>query len=194
MLTYPKELLLKDATKVIVRPVVKEDLEGLFRFFSTIPKADLLIYKDDVTRLETLESWFTNSKYNNVLELVALKGDEIVAKGTLHEEGLYWKHAAEIKLIVKPERRGKGLGTQMFKVLLSEGLLHEFQKIIVRLTTDSKSFMRILDHFGFKPEAVLKCYIKYEETGEYKDLMIASYNLEDWQGRFEYYNYVYGEK
>jgi RimJ/RimL family protein N-acetyltransferase len=190
MITYPKELILKDATRVIIRPAEREDLEYLFKFFSKIPRSDLLIYRDDVGKWETIESWFTSPQYRKVLQLIALKESEIVAKGTLHHEGLYWRRAAEIKLIVDPDYRGKGLGSQMFKVLLAEGLLHKFEKIIVRFTTDNKSFIRILDQFGFKPEAVLRCYIKSEESREYKDLVVASYNLEDWERRFELYNSI----
>jgi RimJ/RimL family protein N-acetyltransferase len=184
---YSRELSLKDGTRVILRPLKNEDLEHLFGFFSRIPRADILIFKDDVGGLETIESWFTNPMYKKVFQLVALKNDEIIAKGTLNKEGLYWQHAAEIKLIVDPNYRGKGLGSQMFKSLLAEGLRHGFEKLIVRFTPDNKSFIRMLDHFGFKPEALLNCYVSYEDTEEHKDLVIASYNLEDWKGRFELY-------
>jgi RimJ/RimL family protein N-acetyltransferase len=151
-----------------------------------------MIFKDDVGRLETIESWFTSTKYSKVFQLVALKGREIIGKGTLHKEGLYWRSSTEIKLIVLPEHRAKGLGLQMFKLLLAEGLNNNFEKVVVRFTHDNKSFKRILAHFGFKPEAVLTCYIKDEETEVKKDLIIASYNLKDWARRFEFYNLIYG--
>jgi RimJ/RimL family protein N-acetyltransferase len=185
---YSKELLLKDATRVRLRSLENEDMENLFKFFSKIPRTDLLIYKDDVGKWETIESWFTSPLYEKVYQIIALKDLEIIAKGTLHKGGLYWQHAAEIKLIVDPDYRGRGLGSQMFKTLLAEALKLSFEKIIVRFTSDNKSFTRMLDHFGFKPEAVLNCYISCEETGEHKDLVIASYNLEDWKGRFEFYS------
>jgi RimJ/RimL family protein N-acetyltransferase len=188
---YPKELILKDAARVVLRPLEEEDLENLFKFFSNVPRSDLLIYKDDVTKWETIESWFISSRYNKVLSLIALKGDEIIAKGTLHKEGLYWKYAVEIKLIVTPDYRGKGLGSQMFKILLAEGLSRRFEKIIVRFTPDNNGFIRILNQFGFKPEAVLKCYIKDEQAEGYKDLIVASYDLENWEGRFEFYSSIY---
>lgn len=191
MVIYPKKLLLKDATKIIVRPAEKEDLEDLFRFFSRIPRSDLLIYKDDVTRWETIESWFMSTRYNKILQLVALKESEIVGKGTLHKEGLYWHNAAELKLVIAPEYRSRGLGLQMFKILLAESLVHSFEKVIVRYTVDNKSFMRILDHFGFKPESVLRCYISDEHAKGGRDLVVASYDLRDWQGRFEFYNHIY---
>ncbi len=191
MIIYPKELVLKDKTKIILRPLEENDIEGLFNFFSKVPRSDLIIFKDDVGELETIESWFTSSKYSKVFQLIALNGKEIIGKGTLHKEGLYWRSSTELKLIVDPEHRGKGLGLQMFKILLAEGLSHNFEKVVVRFTNDNKSFIKILDHFGFKPEAVLTCYIKDEQTDIKRDLVIASYNIKDWARRFEFYRMIY---
>lgn len=191
MVIYPKKLILKDETKIIVRPAMREDVQELFKFFSKIPGSDLLIYKDDVTKWETIESWFMSTRYNKILQLVSLKGSEIVGKATLHKEGLYWHNAVELKLIIAPDYRARGLGLQMFKILLAESLVLGFEKVIVRYTVDNKSFMRILDHFGFKPESVLRCYISDEHAKEHRDLVVASYDLKDWQGRFEFYDHIY---
>ncbi len=192
MASYPKELLLKDKTKVIIRPISEGDLERLLKFFSTIPRSDLLIYKNDVKTPEALENWFLSPHYKKVLELVTLVKDEVVAKATLHTEGLYWPHAAEVKLIVHPKYRGRGLGSQMFSLILYEGLKLRFQKIIVRYIPDNLSFKKILDHYGFNPETVLNCYVFDEDTKEQKDLVIASYDLQNWERRFEFYTFIYG--
>jgi len=191
---YPKRITLRDKTVVIIRPPDIEDIERLFQFFSSIPKSDLLIYKDDVSKLETIESWFTSDNYRKIFQLVTLKGDEIIAKGTLHSKGLYWQNAAEIKLIVSPDHRGNGIGSNMFDILLFEVFEHRLQKVIVRFTSDNKSFIRIIDHYGFKPETVLRYYLVDEETNEKRDLLIASYNLEDWTRRFEFYSSLFSGK
>lgn len=193
MTGYPKELILKDKSRAITRPIAKSDLELLVKFFLTVPKTDLLIYKDDVTKWEGIENWFISSNYKKVLELVTIKNNDIIAKGTLHTEGLYWPHAAELKLIVHPSYRGKGLGSQLFNLLLYEGLKHHFQKIIVRYVPDNFSFTHILDHYGFNPETVLNCYVTDESTKEQKDLVIASYDLQNWERRFEFYTFIYAK-
>lgn len=194
MKVYPKEILLKDKTKVIVRPLLAEDCEFLKKFFSTIPREDLLIYKDDVTKWESLEDWFLDPNYEKEVELLTLKKKEVIAKGSLHAQGLYWPHAAEVKLVVHPEYRGNGIGSYMFNLLLYEGLKNHFQKIIVRYIPDNVSFTKILGHYGFEPETVLNYYVLDETTNEQKDLVIASYDLQDWERRFEFYTFIYGNK
>ncbi|MCK5391628.1 MAG: N-acetyltransferase [Deltaproteobacteria bacterium] len=191
MKEYPKKLSLMDETEVITRPIEPVDIEALYKFFSRIPKSDLLIYKGDVTKWENVENWFAGSNYGKVFQLVALSKNKVVAKGSLHSEGLFWSHAAELKLIVDPDYRGKGLGSQLFNILLYEGLKHNFEKIIVRYISDNISITKILDHYGFKPETVLSCYVKDKLSGITKDLIIASFSLENWERRFEFYSFIY---
>ncbi len=192
MTEYPRELYLKDNTMVIARPLNTDDIEALCNFFTKIPKHDLLIYKDDMTNMESVETWFAHTNYKETFQLVGLIKDRIVAKGTLGYQGLFWSHAAELKLIVDPQYRGKGLGSQFFNILLYEGLRNHFQKIIVKYISDNSSFMKILDHYGFNAESVLSYYVKDESSDTQKDLVIASFSLEHWDRRFEFYSSLYG--
>jgi RimJ/RimL family protein N-acetyltransferase len=191
MKVYPKEFLLKDKSSVIIRPLLEGDGDLVQKFFSTIPREDLIIFKDDVTNWESLKL-VREPELRESGQARDFCKERVIAKGTLHAQGLYWPHAAEVKLVVHPEYRGNGLGSQMFNLLLYEGLKHQFQKIIVRYIPDNISFMKILGHYGFEPETVLNYYVLDEATNEQKDLVIASYDLQNWERRFEFYTYVYG--
>lgn len=188
---YPFEITVKDKIKVCFRPFDDGDLKKLKQFFKKIPSIDLLIYKDDVTEKEKIDSWFTDNTWKKVVQLVAVADSKIIAKGSLHDGGLFWQKTAEIKLIVDPKYRDKGIGSQMFNILLCEGLRHRFQKIVVRYMPDNKRFIRILDHYGFTPETILNYYIDDKKTKQHKDLIIASFNLQDWERRFEFYNLLF---
>lgn len=191
---YPIKITLRDDTEVVIRPPENTDVQGLSEFFTNIPGSDLLIYKDDLPDLENKGNWFLSDLYSKVLRLVAIRGNEIIATGTLHKEGLYWLNAAEIMLVVDPRNRGKGLGSKLFNHLLFEVFQMRMRKVIVRFTPDNISFMRIIEHYGFKPETVLRCYLVDENSNEKKDLIIASFNLEEWTNRFEFYNIILREK
>ena len=193
MAEYPRELKLKDGSVITARPIEPADKEALYKFFQKMPRSDLLIFKDGMSSRESIENWFTDPNFKKVFQLISLKKQEIIAKGTLHEEGLYWSDAAEIKLLVSPDYRGKGLGSQMFHILLNEGLEKHFRKIVVRYMMDNLSFGKILKHYGFEPETLLSSYIEDESSGIKKDLIIASYNLENWERRFEFYSFIYSK-
>jgi len=191
---YRSEICFEGDTTVTLKTPSKEDLSELLAFLSKVPESELLIHKDDVLMRDVIESWFEKSDFDQGFKLIALMGEEIVAMGTLHQEGFYLHQASEITLVVDPRWRGKGLGFHIFKVLLTEALKRRLEKIIVRYTPDNENFKRILGHFGFRPEAVFRSHVKDKDTGERKDLVIASYNLGNWLKRFELYNLIYGEQ
>lgn len=189
---YPIRVVLKDDSKVMIRPTEGADADDLLKFFSKMPSSDLLIYTGDLPELEGKEDWFISDLYSKLLILVALRDSKIIATGTLHKEGLYWLDAAEIKIIVDPQNRGKGIGSKLFKHLLFELFRMRMRKVIVRYTPDNVSFIRIIEHYGFKPETILRCYVLDQITNEKKDLIIASFNLEEWSNRFEFYTRILG--
>ncbi len=185
---YPKKLVLNDSSIVFARPMAPGDLESLTDFFSKIPKEDMFIYRNDVTNISALESWFTDETYKKIFQLIVEADGEIVGKGTLHTEGPYHSRAVEMKLLVRPDYRNKGLGGQIFNILLYEGFKTNFHKIIIKYRPESGSLTKILNHYGFKPETLLSSYIVDEDTEEKQQINIASFNLENWSRRFEVYS------
>lgn len=191
MKSYNKELRLLDKTIISTRLIEATDIEALYDFFSRVSISDLLIYQDDLAKLNNIENWITTLNNGQRFQLVAFSNNKIVAKGTLNSEGPLWSHAAELKLIVDPLYREKGLGSQLFNILLYEGLKRHFQKIVIRYVPENSSFVKILDHYGFKPESVLNINVKDDTSGIARDLVIASFSLENWQRRFEFYSFIY---
>ncbi len=188
---YPV-IIYKDKNSVVyLRPATEEDLPEIEKLLRSIPYREKIIYRDDVSESEEIESWFLGSQYQKNVHLVAVTDSKVIAEGTLHSEGLYWPRAAEIKLIVHPDYRNRGIGRKMFNALIHEGFRHRFQKIIVRYRADSKGFQKMLRQFEFKPETSLRYYIEDEGTKRRKDLIIESFDLYSWTKRFEYYRIIF---
>lgn len=185
---YPIKTITKKKVSLVLRPRCTEDYDLIDDFFLSIPEEDLLIFREDVSNNEPAKTWFISDNYKKDFQLVAFSRDELISKGTIHREGVYWKNAAELKLIVKPEYRGQGIGSIMFNALLSQFFDMNINKVIVRFSTDNMSFIKILNNYGFKAETVLKSYIHAPDKKINKDLIIASYNLDDWIRRFEFYD------
>ena len=85
MLTgYPKKVRLQSGTSVTIRPMVKEDADKLYAFFSRVPREDRLFLRDDVSIRDVIDSWTQELDYEKVLPLVAEVGGNIVGDATLH--------------------------------------------------------------------------------------------------------------
>ena len=189
---YPLGIKLKDKTELSFRPFEFKDVLELKKFFKKIPKYDLVIFKDDVCVNETIDSWFIDPKCKKLFHLLVFNNrNKVIANGTLHNEGLYLENTAEIKIIVEPKYRNRGLGTQIFNILLHEGFKGGIQKFIIRYTSDNRSVIKMLANYGFGPEVILNYYIEDKKSKLHKDLIIASLDVQGWKRRFQFYNSLF---
>ena len=46
--TYQKEAILKDGTKILIKPMVEEDQDALYEFFKAVPEEEARYLRDDV--------------------------------------------------------------------------------------------------------------------------------------------------
>lgn len=184
---YPVDIILKDKTRLICRPAIEKDIKKLRKFYQDLPEDDLLVYKDDMDVSKNPEDLILDINNKKIRHLVTLSGKKIIAHSTLRMEGMYWQNAAEIKLFVEQKYRNKGLGSQVFNLMLQEGFKSGIVKLIIRYTPDNKSLTKIIEKYGFSAETVLNQYIEDKKTRIHKDLIVGSLNLQDWKNKFEFY-------
>src|SRR3990172_5481988 len=107
--TYPKTLMLRDGTRVELRPLEAGDKIRLLQFFERIPEADRYYLKENVTAPEVIQSWVANIDFEWVIPIVALVEDKIVGDATLHRSRApARRHIGEIRVVVDPEYRDIG--------------------------------------------------------------------------------------
>ena len=63
---YPKEVTLRDGTRVTLKPFEKKDKESVYEFFVSLPEEDRLYLKDDVTDPLVVEKWARELNYDKV--------------------------------------------------------------------------------------------------------------------------------
>ena len=116
---YPSEIKLRDASEVVVRPMTADDCRGLHAFFSAIPEEERFFLKEDVASPTVIQAWADRLDYDRALPLLALADGKVVGDAVLvRHRGGYRGHAAEIRVVVAPEFRGKGLGLALLRELV----------------------------------------------------------------------------
>lgn len=171
---YPKEVNLRDGSKVIMRPAVKEDEEALYRFFQDLSREDRLYLRDDVLDREVVRGWMENMDYDRVLPILALDGDTVVADATLHRNPHGWRrHVGEIRMSVAGSHRGRGLAriiaAEIFQLAIEYGL----EKLVAEMLTVQRNAQRVFTRLGFQEEVVMKDHGMDAEGGKH-DLIVMS--------------------
>jgi GNAT superfamily N-acetyltransferase len=134
---YPKAVTLRDETAVQLRPMTTADAEGLLVFFRAIPEEERFLMKDDVTSPEVVCHWADHLDYDRALPLLALADGRIVADAVLiRHRGGSRAHLGEIRVVVDPAYRGKGLGVVMMQELIEIAYDAELERVLFEMVTD----------------------------------------------------------
>ncbi len=171
---YPKEVTLRDGSKVVFRPVVKEDEEALYQFFKGMSKEDRLYLRDNVADRNVIRGWMENIDYEKVLPIIAVDGDLIVADATLHRNPHGWmRHVGEIRMSVSGSHRGRGLARIIAAEIFQQAVGLGLDKLVAEMLTIQKNAQRVFTRLGFVEEALLKDH-GMDADGNKHDLIIMS--------------------
>ena len=177
MIQFPKEITLKDGTKVTLKGMASRDREALHAFFERLPEEDTKFLKDEVRKPEVVEGWCRDINYGRVFPLLAEVDGKIVADATLHRRTHGWlRHVGEIRFVVEPAYRRKGLGAHLIEELVLYAIDQGLEKLVAEVLADEVAAERALERFGFKRMGAIPGLVK-DHTGNYRDLHILVLDL-----------------
>jgi len=175
---YPQEVTLKDGTDLLLRTMNKQDERALMDFFESLEDPDRLYLRNDVSNYRVVREWFINLNYSKVLPLLAVHGDQIVANATLHRKPFGWmRHVGEIRIVVSPNFRKRGLARTMFTELIQTAAEAGLDKLTAEMAASQNDAIEVFRKMGFKDEITLKGYIK-DARGIVHDLLIMTLDIE----------------
>lgn len=188
MIFGSKESKLKDGTSVTLRPMVSEDEEGLYRFFSGLPDDLLMFIRHDVRDRRVVREWSQTLDYDRVLPLIGLVDDDVVADATLHRVPYGWKrHIGRVRVVVSPQFQSLGLATLMLNELVELGHELGLEKLWAEIPLDSVGAIRACRNAGFACKAVIEELVKNAQNQNLDILImvcdIATYFDRRWAQR-----------
>ncbi len=174
----PVEHLAEDGSRIEIRPLQPDDHGALLQFFKEIPAADRFFLKDDVTDPEIIEQWIANLDYSRALPLLALDGEQIVAEGILHHQRSgARRHTGEVRLVVHPAYRDKGIGRGLLHKLAELAQQEDVTQLLFEIVADKEEAARRAAMLvGFNPVAVLAKLVR-DRDGAAHDLVLMQMNV-----------------
>lgn len=170
---------LRDGTAVFLRVPAADDLERSLRFFRGLPKTDRRYLRFDVTRSEVVERLIREALEGRAHRILALADDEVVGHGTLElSPGTWQSHIGEIRTIVTPSYRNRGLGALLILELFEIAKNQDVHKAVVKLAGPQVEARKVSEHLGFQVDAVLRNQVR-DADGEVHDLIVMSCDLDD---------------
>lgn len=175
---YPKKAQLTDGTELVLRAQQSDDKERLMRFFSEIPERDRMFLAEDVTNEKVIERWIKNADFSQVLPLMAVVGDGIIADTTLHrQKGGWMSHIGRVRVVVHPNYRGKGATPLLINELIEIAIDIGLDKLDAEFMPEQQAAMRAFEKLGFVKIAELPNHV-LDRHGASHDLLIMSYDLQ----------------
>jgi ribosomal protein S18 acetylase RimI-like enzyme len=157
-----------------IKQLEPADREALERFLARIPEGDRTFFKEDVDDPAVVGAW---TRPGPARALAVEAGDVIgyVAVVPLHG---WSSHVGEVRVIVDPEHRGRGIGRALARRAVIEAVELDLSKMVVEVVADQEPTIAMFRSLGFDPEALLTDHVR-DQSGELRDLMVLAHSVEE---------------
>jgi ribosomal protein S18 acetylase RimI-like enzyme len=113
---------------------------------------------------------------------VSVDGDEVTGYAAVRPLPGWSDHVGEVRLVVSQSHRGSGLGRELARKAVVEGLSSGLSKLVVEVVAEQGAALALFTDLGFSGEALLRDHIR-DRSGELRDLMVLAHHVsETWAG------------
>lgn len=183
---FPKTYSL-DGEDINLRLMDPEDGPLMLGFAQQLPHHDLLFLRRDITQQSGVDKWVRDIEEGLIHSVIAQAGDRVLGYSTLQRADYEWsKHVGELRVMIAPQMRGKGLGRILTREAFAIALATGIEKVVGRMTLDQTGARTVFEELGFRPEALLKDEVK-DRAGKTHDVLFLSTEVEAFLARRDAY-------
>jgi len=169
---YPKEITLRDDARMILRPMIPEDADGLWSFLRQLPEIDKSHFHEDVDQREVVERWAKSIDYDAALPILAIQGDRVLGSVTLYRNKTGWKQRVGIvRILIAPDHRHLGLGTAMIREIRHLGEKFALNYLLAEVIEEQQAAVRALERMGFEKTGVYRNFVN-DRKGHLHNLVV----------------------
>jgi RimJ/RimL family protein N-acetyltransferase len=168
--------------RITLRLMTPEDREAFLAFTRAQPEDDLFFLLVDVTTPEGLDHWMRDLQDGRNITVLAEEDGRLLGYSSLHHGQTRWtRHLGEIRLLVAPGQRGRGVGRLLAHEVFAIAHDLDLQRIVVRVASEQATAQRLFQHLGFHMEALLADWV-IDRRGRTQDLVLMSYDVAGFHG------------
>jgi RimJ/RimL family protein N-acetyltransferase len=168
-LIYRQLITLRDGARVLLRPLIKEDRQGLIDLFTPVSNDELRLFRTNVSDPLIVGKWVDELDYDNVLPIVAIIGNRLVGDATLHFRQGPHRHIAEARIFLAKDFRHRGLGGRLMHALIDIAKRRDLLMLEVEVVADQVHIIRAFQNAGFVLKCTFEDYFMLPD-GEMRDL------------------------
>jgi RimJ/RimL family protein N-acetyltransferase len=184
--SYPRTVT-TEAGEVELRLMGPADEAAVLAFAACLPEHDLLFLRRDITQPKVVAAWVREIEDGGITSLLALREGAIVGYTALVRDQLSWSpHVGELRVLVGPDLRGKGLGRQLVQESFAIALDLGLEKVVAQMTVDQTGAIAVFEDIGFRGEALLREHVRSRD-GVKHDIVIMSHDVARFQAQMEAY-------
>ena len=173
---YPREVSCTSG-RAELRPLAPGDEEALKAFIATLPEHDLLFLNSDITHPKVVDAWIAAAADGRAKSLLAWDGGRVVGSTAIILSNLPWfRHVGELRVLVAPDWRGKGLGRILMQECFAQALELGLEKLCAQTTVDQPAAISGFESMGFRAEALYRNHVK-DSDGRLHDLAVLSHHI-----------------
>jgi L-amino acid N-acyltransferase YncA len=154
-----------------------DHVDGYLAFVTTLDDADVAFIHERPDDPDTVRAWASGGHRGRHWVLADDRGAVGAYLAVVPLAG-WASHVGELRLVVRPDLRGRGLGAQLARHAVIEAADMGLQKLQVSLVADAEALVTMFTSLGFRPEALLADHFR-TRSGEYHDLMILTHSARD---------------
>jgi L-amino acid N-acyltransferase YncA len=157
-----------------IRSLDSRDRDALARFLERVPAADRTFFKENVDDPAVVDSWLAPGPARTI----ALEDGEVIGWVSVVPLHGWSSHVGEVRLIVDPAHRGRGIGRTLARRAVIEAHQLGLKKMVVEVIAVQEPTIAMFRSLGFDPEALLSDHVR-DRAGELRDLMVLSHSVEE---------------
>lgn len=158
---YPKDIKLKDGSKVKLRPLKRTDEKEFHALFQTIPEPERMFIKHRVTEIAVIREWCQDIDLGRNLPLLVTDGNKILGVATLHQQLGGWKrHIGRVSVLVQPKMRGRGIARALVQEIVDIARATGLEKVEAEFIGGQETAIHMFAMLGFSELLRLENYVK----------------------------------